>query len=250
MGAKSVKLSLPAKPNIRRVLEEFLEVQRTRLAPRTLARYEDVLDLLRSYLNGYGHERLSATEAARFERSYNAEGEEHRAFCDLFGPERIVENLDSFLGYFMIRKVIAGQDFLRAAGTVTKKLSKWLAGKGYVTPEAAGEATQASAAAARDLPRAERAARVLRDAADRLGVDVAQLAEEDYLEFDHFTVARVEPGRLWLEVPEGRKMRERGPIPAPEPATRWLRPGWTISCSLGRVRNSWRLLDVANVYPA
>jgi hypothetical protein len=249
MGAKIVKLPRPAEPNIRRVLEEFLDQQRARLRPRTLARYEAVLDLLRSHLNGYAHECLSAPEAARFERSYNAEGEEHREFCDLFGPEQIVESLDSFLGYFMIRKVIAGEDFLRAAGTVTKKLSKWLAGKGYVSQKAAGEATETSAAAARDLPRAERAAQILRDAAARLDIDVAQLAEEDYLEFDHFTIARVEPGRIWLEVREHRKMRERGPIPASEPATRWLRPGWTISCSLGRVRKSWRLLEVANVYP-
>ena len=250
MGAKVVKHPRPAEPNIRRVLEEFLEEQRRRLAPRTLARYEAVLDLLRSHLNGYAHEGLSAPEAARFERSYNAEGKEHREFCDLFGPEKIVENLDGFLGYFMIRKVIAGEDFLRAAGTVTKKLSKWLAGKGYVTQEAGGEATETSAAAARDLPRAERAARILRDAAVRLGIDVAQLAEKDYLEFDHFTIARVEPGRLWLEVRVDRKMRVRGPIPAPVLATRWLRPGWAISCSLGRVRKSWRLLEVANVYPA
>lgn len=249
MGVKIVKVPQPTGPDVRRVLEEFLEVQRTRLAPRTLARYEDVLDLLRSHLNGYAHECLSAPEAARFERSYNAEGEKHREFCDLFGPEKVVESLDGFLGYFMIRKVVAGEDLLRAAGTVTKKLSKWLAAKGYVSPEAAGEATQTSAAAARDLPRAERAAQILRDAADRLGIDVARLAEEDYLEFDHFTIARVEPGRLWLEVREDGKMRARGPIPAPGPATRWLRPGWTISCSLGRFRKSWRLLEVANVYP-
>jgi len=140
MSAKIVRFPRPAEPSIRRVLEDFLEAQRTRLAPRTLARYEAVLDLLRSYLNGYAHESLSAPEAARFERSYNAEGKEHREFCDLFGPEKIVENLGSFLGYFMIRKVMAGEDLLRAAGTVTKKLSKWLAGKGYVTQEAAGEA--------------------------------------------------------------------------------------------------------------
>jgi len=250
MGAKIVKLSRPAEPNIRRVLDEFLDEQRARLSPRTLARYEAVLDLLRSHLNGYAHEGLSAPEAARFEHSYNAEGKEHREFCDLFGPEKIVENLGSFLGYFMIRKVMAGEDLLRAAGTVTKKLSKWLAGKGYVSLEDAGEAAETSAAAARDLPRAERAAQILRDASDRLGIDVARLADEDYLEFDHFTIARVEPGRLWLEVRVDRKTRVRGPIPAPVPATRWLRPGWTISCSLGRVRKSWRLLEVANVYPA
>jgi hypothetical protein len=250
MDAKIVRLPRPAEPNIRRVLEEFLEDQRKRLAAGTLARYEAVLDLLRSHLNGYAHEGLSKPEAAHFDRAYNAEGKEHREFCDLFGPEKIVENLDGFLGYFMIRKVIAGEDLLRAAGTVTKKLSKWLAGKGYVSLEDAGEATETSAAAARDLPRAERAAHILRDAAERLGIDVARLADEDYLEFDHFTIARVEPGRLWLEVRGDRKMRVRGPIPAPVTATRWLRPGWAISCSLGRVRKSWRLLEVANVYPA
>lgn len=250
MGAKIVKLPRPAEPDIRRVFEEFLEEQRKRLAPRTLARYRDVLDLLRGYLDGHAHEFLSAPEAARFERSYNAGGEEHREFCDLFGPEKIVESLDSFLGYFMIRNVIAGEDLLRAAGTVTKKLSKWLAERGYVSREAAGEARETSAAAARDLPRAERAAQILRDASDRFDIDVTDLAEEDYLEFDHYTIARVEPGRLWLEVREHRKMRERGPIPATERATRWLRPGWTISCSLARVRKSWRLLEVANVYPA
>jgi hypothetical protein len=250
MSAKIVKLPQSAEPNIRRVLEEFLEAQRTRLAPRTLARYADVLDLLRSYLNGHRHESLSATEAAHFERCYDAEGEGHREFCELFGPEKIVGRLDSFLGYFIIRNVIGGEDFLRVAGTVTKKLSRWLAEKGYVSQEAASDATETSAAATRDLPKAERAGRILRDAVDRLDIDVAQLAEKDYLEFDHFTIARVEPGWLWLEVREHRKMRERGPIPAPETATRWLRPGWTISCSLGRVRKSWRLLEVANVYPA
>lgn len=249
MGTKIIELSPPAQPNICRVLDEFIDAQHTRLAPRTLARYEAVLELLQSYLNGYAHERLSVAEAARFERAYNAEGEAHREFCDLFGPEKIVASLDNFLGYFMIRKVVAGEDFLRAAGTVTKKLSKWLEERGHVSHEAAGDAMQTSAAAARDLPRAERAARILREAGDRLGVDVARLAAKDYLQFDHFTITRVEPGRLWIEVREDRKMRERGPIPAPEAATRWLRPGWTVSCSLGRVRKVWRLIEVANVYP-
>lgn len=250
MNAKIVQLPQPAEPNIGRVLEEFLEEQCTGLAPRTLAKYETVLDLLRTHLNGYAYESLSAPEAALFDRHYNAEGEEHREFCDLFGPEKIVENLGGFLGFFMIRKVLAGEDLLRAAGTVTKKLSKWLAAKSYASEEDAAEAAERSAAAARDLPRAERIAQILRDASDRLGIDATALDDNDYLEFDHFTIAKVEPGRLWMEVWQDGTMRERGPIPIPEAATRWLRPGWTISCSLGRVRKSWHLLEVANVYPA
>ena len=249
MAAKIVELARPADPSISQVLDEFLEEQRARLGPRTLSKYEDVLDLLRSHLNGYAHESLSRAESALFDRHYDAEREEHREFCQLFGPAKIVENLGSFLGYFMIRKVMAGQDLKRAAGTVTKKLSKWLAAKGYISEEAAREGANRGAAAARELPEAERAAQILRDAVDSLGIDPRVLADEDYLEFDHFTIGRVEPGRLWLEFWEGGKRRSYGPIPIPKSATKSLQEGWDISCSLGRVRGTWRIVEVANVYP-
>ena len=250
MNAKIVMLPQLAKPNIRRVLEEFLEDQRTMLAPRTLAKYESVLELLRSHLDGYAYQGLSKPDAALFERHHSAEGDAHREFCELFGPEKIVDNLGGFLGYFMIRKVIAGEELLRAAGTVTKKLSQWLAAKGYVPRAEADEAAERGATASRELPKAERAARILRDASDQLGIDAAALADKDYLEFDHFSIVRVESGRVWLEVWADGKMRSRGPIPVPEPATQWLRPGWAISCSLGRVRKCWYLFEVANVYPS
>lgn len=249
MKTKVVKLARPAEPSISRVLEEFLEEQRARLAPRTLSQYEAVLDLLRSHLDGYAYESLSPAERALFDRHYDAEGEEHREFCQLFGPDKIGENLGSFLGYFMIRKVMAGKDLKRAAGSVTKKLSKWLAAKGYVSEEIAREGADRGAAAARELPEAERAAQILRDAVDRLGIDPTDLAEEDYLEFDHFTIARVEPGTLWLDIQDGRKRRSCGPIPVPAPATKLLRTGWDLSCALGRVRGTWRIVEMANVYP-
>ncbi len=213
MAAKIVKLARPAEPSISRVLEEFLEEQRARLAPRTLSSYEAVLDLLQSHLNGYAHEGLAKAEAALF------------------------------------RKVVAGKDLKRTAGTVTKKLSKWLAAKGYISEENGREGRERGSEAARDLPTAERAAQILRDAVDRLGIDPADLAEDDCVEFDHFTIARLEPGRLWLDVREGGKRRPRGPIPIPKSATKLLREGWEVSCSLGRVRGAWRIVEVANVYP-
>lgn len=36
-----------------------------------------------------------------------------------------------FLHYFMPRKVLCGQETMDAAGTVTRKLGKWLVQKGY-----------------------------------------------------------------------------------------------------------------------
>ena len=105
-------------------LVRFLDAQRSRLAPRTFRRYEEICDLLRHCLNGYGHTGLSGLELKRWERAYEAGDEE--AFCHLMGPEHLVDNLGEFLGYFMIRKVAAGQEVLRAAGTVTKSLARWL----------------------------------------------------------------------------------------------------------------------------
>ncbi|MBZ0143129.1 MAG: hypothetical protein K8F56_06080 [Rhodocyclaceae bacterium] len=250
MTAAVVKLARPAELTIAQVLDEYLAEQRARLQPHALRRYADVLHLLRGHLDGYAYESLSKPEAALFERRFNAEGDEHREYCELFGPEKIPENLGGFLGYFMIRKVMAGPDLLRAAGTVTKKLSSWLAEKGYITREGAHEARERGTAAARDLPRANRAARILHEDAEQLDVDVTLLDERSHFEFDHFTIARLEPGRLWFEVWGAGETSELGPIRVPKTATALLLPGWSISCAVARVRSTWRLLEVANVYPA
>ena len=249
MAAKITRLLHPASPTIDQVCEEFLIEQSKRLTSRTPARYTAVLDLLRDHLNGYAYQGLSNSESALFDRYYNAEGKEHREFCQLFGPEKIVENLGGFLGYFMIRKVIASQDLMRSAGTVTKKLSRWLAAKGYIAEQQAQEGADQAGEAARDLPKAERAAQILYDAAAKLGANPSDLSDEDYLEFDHFTIAKVEAGKLWLDIFEEAETRSYGPIPVPAAATKLLRKGWDISCSLGRVRGTWRIVEVANVYP-
>ena len=249
MAAKIVKLAQPANPTIDQVFDEFLAQQRERLKSGTVSKYEDVLNLLRHHLNGYGYESLSTAESALFDRHYNANGDEHREFCELFGPDKIVGSLGSLLGYFMIRKVMAGQDLKRAAGTVTKKLSKWLAAKGHISEEEAQAGADEGTEAARDLPKAERAAQILVDAVEGLAIDPNVLADEDYLEFDHFTIGKIEPGRLWLEIFESGERELYGPVPVPSSATKLLRKGWDISCSLGRVRGKWRIVEVANVYP-
>ncbi len=248
MAAKITKLLQPACPTIDQVFDEFLDEQRRRLRPRTLSKYEDVLGLLRDHLNGYAYQSLSKAESALFDRYYNAQGDEHLEFCQLFGPDKIVANLGGFLGYFMIRKVVAGQDLKRAAGTVTKKLSTWLAGQGHVAENEAQDGADLGAEAARDLPKAERAARILYDATTDLALGSNDLSD-NFLEFDHLTIAKVEAGRLWLEGFDRGKTRSYGPIPVPAAATKLLRKGWDVSCALGRVDGTWRIVEVANVYP-
>ena len=84
MSGNVENLLRQADPNIDEVLQAFLNGQRTRLAARTVSDYEAVIQLLRSYLNGYAYQSLSKAEARLFDRYFNAEGKEHREFCQLF----------------------------------------------------------------------------------------------------------------------------------------------------------------------
>ncbi len=226
--------------SIDRALETFLQERRTQLAPRTVRTYESVIELLQACLNSYGYQSLSELERRRWQAAYDAGDEQ--AFCRLFGPDKIVDNLGEFLGYFMMRKVLAGEALLRASGTVTRKLVVWLAERGYATPAAAQDAIQRAGAAAHDLPQAARLASVLSAAAQAAApANVQALADEDYIE-DYLTISRVEPGRLWFG-------EDIGPVKVPKTASELARQGWMVNLVLGRVRGQWRILEVGNVYP-
>lgn len=246
MKNKITRFPKIAEPTIEQGFDKFLAEQRKRLKPKTMAGYEDIIGLLTDHLNGYGHQWLSKKESALFEKHYNAEGREHREFCQLFGPEKIVENLGEFLGYFMIRKVMARGDILRMAGAVTGKLSKWLAEKGHISEEEAMEGAEEGSAAARDLPRAEQAVKILYRAGEKVLFDPGKVGDEDYLEFDHYGIDKVEPGKLWLKV-DGAKII--GPVSVPKEATELLRENWDISCALVRIKGKWRMVEVGNIYP-
>lgn len=220
----------------------FLESQRARLSPRTFRRYEDVVELLADCLNGYGPNSLSGLEHKRWERAYRAGDEE--AFCRLFGPEEIIDNLGEFLGYFMVRKVSAGQDLLRAAGTVTKALARWLHDQGWIDDDALAIAADQGSEAARELPRAEKLGGLLYDvarAAAHVVEDRDAVPEGDWVE-DSLRIERVEPGALWFE-------GGIGPLKVPGRATAVARVGWTVTVVLARVRGVWYLIEVGNVYP-
>lgn len=228
------------KSSIDDALTGFLREQQTRVAPRTFARYEEVIDLFKHSMNGYGYQGLDEAEHARWQEVFDAGDED--AFTRVFGPEKIPENLGEFLGYFMVHKVMAGGDLLRASGTVTKKLARWLAAQGLIDQEVADDAAERGGEAARDLPRAERLASLLyalaRTAPD---VDPGTVADVDWVD-DQVCIERVEPGALWFS-------GGIGPLKVPRATSDLAQPGWMVSIVMARIRNRWHLLQVGNVYP-
>jgi len=58
---------------------------------------------------------------------------------------------------------------------------------------------------------------------------------------DYLTIERVEPCALWFE-------RGIGPVKVPQAATDLAQPGWSASVVLARVRSTWQLVEIGNIY--
>lgn len=245
-----ISLAKAANPSIEDICNQFLADESKRLSPKIFRRYEEVIYLLQSHLNNYAHDGLSNAERILFERHSDAEGGAHRNYCQLFGPEKIFDQLGGFLGYFMIRKVMAGEELKRASGTVIKKFSRWLGDKGFVTKEAAAEAAEEGSSAAKVLPQAERASQILGEHAEHSGIYPNDFEnDDDYIEFDHLTISKLATGKLWLEYHDIGESKILGPIAVPAAATKLLKEGWEISCGLGRTRGKWQIIEMGNIYP-
>ncbi len=240
MSKRVRKLPQPAERTIEAVLDEFLKEQQERLKPSTMRKYEDIISLFQSCLNNYAYQSLDKQENALFDRLYNAQGSEHREFCQIFGPEKISGSVHEFLNYFMIRKVMCGKELMQAAGSVTRKLGKWLKEKGYIESESAEELVSSGATAAKELPAAEELARMLDDYADRTAVDCDEVIE------DHFAIESVEPGKLRLSaLVENAEIT----VPVSRSISNACQVGWSVSGAVGKTGRGWRILEVWNVYP-
>jgi hypothetical protein len=229
------------KLTISEVLAEYLRAEKSRLAPKTHVRYTEVIALFTHSLNSYAANSLSQFERARFDKLFNAEGEQHREFCDIFGPEHILENVGEFLNYFMVSKVIVGADTLRASGTVMKKLAKWLVEQECVKSDDADLAIEQGSDAARDLPAAEKLSVILYD------LTAGRHAPRDSDVEGRFSITKIEPGRIWLQDDDDGE--DYGPILLTEKATRLCRVGWTISGAVRKSGNRCVLVEAFQVYP-
>jgi len=233
--------------SIQNVLSEFLEDRGRDLAPPESRLYRHVLLFLALCINNYGHRNLDEESRERYERLYRDVDSGGRDFFELFGPEMLLPELDFFTGTFLKTDVHTSEKVVRKAKDVVSDLRSWLLQRDYVTTKALEDQE-------RSLRARERVKRRLRPLARRVSrslvsVDPATLAEEDYVALDDHMVDRVEAGRVWLRVHRRAAPEEIGPVTLPEELTRHLRRGFTLCCSLGRLRGRWRLVEFSEVHP-
>jgi hypothetical protein len=231
-GGNGMETTKPTK-NIAQVFEQFLADQTDRISHKTYLKYQSIIGLYKSYLESYwpGHDQ----------KEYSRITDPGGTFCGTFGPEEVTAGYGEFLGYFMPRKVMCGKETMQAAGTVTKKLAKWLAEKGYI--EDSEYAQERASEAARDLPNATEVLDIL-----NAYVDENAPARHGGEVEDHFWIERIEPGKLWLK-PLTASNTAIGPVSVPKKVTALCEPGWDIGGVVAKVGKGWRLIEVWNVSP-
>jgi hypothetical protein len=229
-----------ATVTIDEALEAFLEEQRERLSPKAMRNYDEVVFLLRSSMNSYAYDSLDEVEQKRWRKAFDDGDEE--AFTKLYGPDKIVGHLGEFLGFFMVRKVMAGEELLRASGTVAKKLASWLHEHSYITDEQRKEAAERGTDAAHDLPKANRLGHLLHLELEKTPrFDPDDVPEEHWVE-DFLAIERVEPEALWFE-------GGIGPVRVSREASDLAQVGWGVNIVLAQLRGKWRIVELGFVYP-
>jgi hypothetical protein len=131
---------------------------------------------------------------------------------------------------------------MKAAGTVIKKLAKWLVEKGYT--EADESLREFVGQAARDLPASQKLLDSLEDWLSENGPVKSSRRIEG-----HFLIQRIESGQIWLEsiMTDDPPI---GPIPLPAKIARACKVGWDVGGVVAQTKSGWRLVEVWNISPA
>jgi hypothetical protein len=161
----------PADPSAWEVLDRWCHA-----APppgsdeRAFISRDAVAELIADNLDGYAYERLSKADRAWWQER-RKQDEEAGAFSRLFGREWIVETMDDFLGWFVIRKVMAGREELAAYGPLCVDLLRWMESQGLASGRAMDAAIDRAWRAAEDLPLADELGELLTVGGEELEPD-------------------------------------------------------------------------------
>lgn len=224
---------------IKEVFDEFLNEQKARLKPRTYRGYEEAISLFEDCLDGYGHNYLSQKEADYFDKLYD-EGKE---FCEVFGPDKITDSeIADFLDDFMVRKVVGSSTLMETVSRVIRTFVKWMGEKGYMDPERREAAARTVDELKGDLVK-------VTELCDLIYNYIQESPDVDFEETKdgYFSVMDIKPGELWLEDHLGSD-QVIGPVIVSEEISSICKVGWVINLMLGKVGESWRMLESGFVY--
>lgn len=224
---------------VKQVLNEFLKEQQDRVKPGTYRYYDDAMYFFEECLNGYAYQYLDEKDSKRFDKLY----EQGKEFCEIFGSSNIGANeISEFLDYFMVKKVMGSKELMKNVGRVMRKFVRWMNEKGYMNDEEFKITAERVDNLKDDLPKVEELASMIYHYTENTPVDDFTEKADGY-----FRVAKIKPGKLWLENMEGGK--SIGPTFVSNEISSQCKVGWVIYLELGKTTKGWQMLESGNVYP-
>lgn len=226
--------------NLKQTLEKFLKEQKERLAKSTYNKYDDVITLFEHYLNGYGYQYLDEENNELYEKVMYSK---NKQYCEVFTIEQIGPGeLDEFMTYFMIRKVMSSKELLKSTGTVLRKFIKWLKENAYIDNKKFDMLYGKVNENKDDLPKVEELADLFFENGRR-----NSFYEYEEYEEDNFQISKVGKGKLWLEsfMEENKQV---GPVKVTEEISSLAQEGWLVYLVLGKSGKNWYIIESGNVY--
>lgn len=220
-----------------KVFKEFLKEQKAYLSSRTFRGDEDAIFLFQDYLNEYAAQYLDKEDR----KLLDIDGKD---FSEIFSPDQIGSaEINEFLNYFMIRKVMGSKELMKNVSRAMKKLVKWLNEKGYMEQEDYEYSIEVTNKAKEDLPQCEELANLIYECCEHGNYEEYTEKVDGYLQ-----VTKIQPGKLWFEdyTGSGKKI---GPVHVDYEISSLCKIGWVINLALGKTRLGWKMLESGNVYP-
>lgn len=216
------------------LISSFLRDQLGQVAPSTCRKYERALESVMIALDSYGYNNNPGID-------YDSVQEAGKTFCEVATIEALLNYMKEFFGYFMPRKMHASINEVSECRTALRRFLQWLSESDMIDPEAAqAYRRQVSRLAAEGI----KAARVRWY--EFAPVETPPHQVDETLE-DHFTITRVEPGKLWLE--DMNNTGTPGMVRAPRAFTDLCEPEMDLAAEIQRTGDRWYLVDVYNAYP-
>jgi len=231
-----VEFPLQKNNTITQVLARFITAKRTSLSPETVRRYEKFIGLWQDYLDRYGLLLLTPSEKIFWNKRCGSDTQ----ITKIFGPGLLVRSAVPFLGEFVVRELGTQLPVLEYAGTVVRRLTKWLFEEGLVSPSETNILWWAGTRAREELVPAALALACVNiqygiryDLRGTFRASVYRLRSE---------LCEVLPGCLRFAV-KGRALD----VELSKCVTELCRPGWVFTLKLYAKGLSWGLAGAENV---
>jgi len=229
--------------NIQTIMNEFLQAQNERLKERTYRDYDEVIELFHLYLIGYAYQHLDEEDSEKWQEKYETDEE---SFVKMFSFDKIdYSTYSEFFEYFIIRKVMAGEAFMKKAVRVIKKLTKWLKENNHIDQEQYDDLIEYfDDGQAKALPNAEKVSDLIYNLAD-------QSPDREY--FDellegYFMITEIESEAIWVDETLGSQTNI-GPVVVTKQIAELCEEGWDLSLVIGKYQDKWHIIESGNVYP-